>query len=89
MVGWLAAWRHLLFWRLSRRDWLGGVSAVQMVSVVGRLGIQLVRPTAPASVMVAAKPSDQVAAKASEQNHYPSVLERLARLEGMEPGGQT
>jgi hypothetical protein len=36
-----------------------------MVSVVGRLGIQLVRLTAPASVMVAAKTSDQVAAKAS------------------------
>jgi hypothetical protein len=62
----------------------GVVSAVQVAG--GRLGIQPVRPTALASVMVAAKTSDQVATKVSEQNHYPSVLERLARLEGMDPG---
>jgi hypothetical protein len=63
-----------------------GVSpAAQVVGVAGWLGIQPVRPTAPASMTVAARKSDQVVVEAPEQNHY--LLVRLARPGEMEPGG--
>jgi hypothetical protein len=61
------------------------LSAAQVVGVAGLLGIQPVRPTAPASVTVTARKSDQVAVEAPEQNHY--LLVRLARPGEMEPGG--